>query len=133
MTQSVLEEIGGETIPSRLILNKIDKLTTRELEELHREFPDRLFISAHDPEDIATLRKKISMRSLYRPQALRNIPHLFFDLGNQFLMLIIIRYVTDISLSIIPSFLIYKFNPNFFQEVIFRNAIWINTYRNSIC
>ncbi|MCP4365120.1 MAG: GTPase HflX, partial [Planctomycetes bacterium] len=28
VTQSVLEEIGGEKIPSRLILNKIDKLTT---------------------------------------------------------------------------------------------------------
>jgi len=59
VTQSVLEEIGGEKIPSRLILNKIDKLTTGELEELHREFPDGIFISAHNPEDVATLRKKI--------------------------------------------------------------------------
>ena len=59
VTQSVLEEIGGEKIPSRLILNKIDKLTTGELEELHREFPDGIFISAHNPGDVATLRKKI--------------------------------------------------------------------------
>lgn len=59
VTQSVLEEIGGEKIPSRLILNKIDKLTTAELEELHREFPDGIFISAHNLEDVATLRKKI--------------------------------------------------------------------------
>ncbi|MCP4366100.1 MAG: GTPase HflX, partial [Planctomycetes bacterium] len=30
-----------------------------ELEELHREFPDGIFISAHNPGDVATLRKKI--------------------------------------------------------------------------
>jgi len=59
VTQSVLKEIGGEKISSRLILNKIDKLTTGELEELHREFPDGIFISAHNPEDVAFLRKKI--------------------------------------------------------------------------
>jgi GTP-binding protein HflX len=59
VTQSVIEEIGGDKIPSRLILNKIDKLTTGELEELQHEFPDGIFISAHNVEDVATLRKKI--------------------------------------------------------------------------
>jgi len=59
VTQSVLKEIGGEKIPSRLILNKIDKLTTGELEALRREFPDGIFISAHNSEDVAFLRKKI--------------------------------------------------------------------------
>ena len=59
VTQSVLKEIGGEEIPSRIVLNKIDKLTAGELEALHREFPDEIFISAHDLEDVAFLRKKI--------------------------------------------------------------------------
>jgi GTP-binding protein HflX len=59
VTHSVLKEIGGEKIPSRLILNKIDKLTTEELEALSIEFPDGIFISAHAPEDVAFLRKKI--------------------------------------------------------------------------
>ena len=59
VTQSVLKEIGGDKIPSRLILNKIDKLTTGELEALHREFADGIFISAHTPKDVAFLRKKI--------------------------------------------------------------------------
>ena len=59
VAQSVLKEIGGETIPSRLIFNKIDKLETGELEALRREFPDGIFISAHNPEDVAFLRKKI--------------------------------------------------------------------------
>ena len=59
VTQSVLKEIGGEKIPSLLILNKIDKLTIGELEVLHHEFPDGIFISAHNTEDVAFLRKKI--------------------------------------------------------------------------
>jgi GTP-binding protein HflX len=59
VTHSVLKEIGGEKIPSRLLLNKVDKLTAGELGELHDEFPDGIFISAHNPEDVAFLRKKI--------------------------------------------------------------------------
>lgn len=59
VTHSVLKEIGGEKIPNLLILNKIDKLTTGELEALYLEFPDGIFISAHTPEDVAILRKKI--------------------------------------------------------------------------
>ena len=59
VTKSVIGEIGGDKIPSRLILNKIDKLTADELEELNLEFPDGIFISAHDTVDVATLREKI--------------------------------------------------------------------------
>ncbi len=59
VTQSVLQEIGGEKIPGLLILNKIDKLTTRELDALGREFPHGIFISAHSPGDVDLLRKKI--------------------------------------------------------------------------
>jgi GTP-binding protein HflX len=59
VTQSVLKDIGGEKIPSWLILNKIDKLTSAELEALQHEFPDAILISAHNPEDIETLRNKI--------------------------------------------------------------------------
>ncbi|ACN13870.1 HflX [Desulforapulum autotrophicum HRM2] len=59
VTQSVLKEIGGEKIPGLLILNKIDKLTTGALEVLRHEFPHGIFISAHNPKDVALLRKKI--------------------------------------------------------------------------
>lgn len=59
VTQSVLKEIGAEKIPNRLILNKIDKLKAGELEKLHQEFPDGIFISAHNDGDVATLRNKI--------------------------------------------------------------------------
>jgi GTP-binding protein HflX len=59
VTQSVLKEIGGEKIPNRLILNKIDKLKIDELEELQLEFPNGIFLSAHNIEDVSTLRKII--------------------------------------------------------------------------
>lgn len=59
VTHTVIKEIGGEEIPNLLILNKIDKLTTGELEALHGEFPDGIFISAHNAEDVAFLRGKI--------------------------------------------------------------------------
>jgi GTP-binding protein HflX len=59
VTQSVLKEIGGEEIPGRIVLNKIDKLTAGELAVLKREFPDGIFISAHNLEDVAFLRRKI--------------------------------------------------------------------------
>ncbi len=59
VTQAVLKEIGGEKIPGRLILNKIDKLTSEELKELQTEFPDGIFISAHNPGDVTFLREII--------------------------------------------------------------------------
>ncbi len=59
VTQTVLKEIGGEKIPGLLILNKIDKLTTGALESLRCEFPHGIFVCAHNPEDVALLRKKI--------------------------------------------------------------------------
>lgn len=59
VTQSVLKDIGGEKIPNRLILNKIDKLCAEELEVLRQEFPDGIFISAHNTGDVETLRKQI--------------------------------------------------------------------------
>jgi GTPase len=59
VTESVLKEIGSEDIPRRIILNKIDKLSTEELDKLHLEFPHAIFLSAHNSEDITTLRKTI--------------------------------------------------------------------------
>jgi GTPase len=59
VTESVLKEIGSENIPRRIVLNKIDKLTTDELDELHLEFPHAIFLSAHNPKDITKLRKAI--------------------------------------------------------------------------
>jgi GTP-binding protein HflX len=59
VTKEVIKEIGGEKIPWFLIMNKSDKLTKPDLETLRLEFPDGLFISAHNDGDIAMLRAKI--------------------------------------------------------------------------
>ncbi len=59
VTKSVMKEIGGEKIPGRLIMNKIDKLASHELEALHIEFPDGIFISAKKSGDVEFLRNKI--------------------------------------------------------------------------
>ncbi|MDX9732350.1 MAG: GTPase HflX, partial [Bdellovibrionales bacterium] len=59
VTRSVLSEVGVEDIPSRLVLNKIDRLDALELKKLKFEFPDAYFLSAHAPEDVADLRLKL--------------------------------------------------------------------------
>lgn len=59
VTREVIKEIGGEKIPCFLIMNKVDKLEVSELETLRCEFPDGVFMSAHNLDDIAILRKKI--------------------------------------------------------------------------
>lgn len=59
VTRQVLGEIGADSVPSRLILNKIDKITPEELHALRVEHPDAIALSAHEPADVAGLRELI--------------------------------------------------------------------------
>ncbi|MCK6537191.1 MAG: GTPase HflX [Polyangiaceae bacterium] len=59
VTQSVLAEIGAEGIPSRLVMNKIDKLDAEALSALRAALPDAWFVSAHAPSDVVELRAKL--------------------------------------------------------------------------
>jgi GTP-binding protein HflX len=59
VTRSVLREIGAEQAPSRLVMNKIDRLSPAALAELQAEFPDAWFISAKRTEDVLTVRARI--------------------------------------------------------------------------
>ncbi|NUQ72230.1 MAG: GTPase HflX [Polyangiaceae bacterium] len=59
VTRTVLGEIGAEEVPSKLLLNKADRLTDDEREALSLEFPDAIVLSAKKPEDIAALRTAI--------------------------------------------------------------------------
>jgi len=56
VTREVLAELGTGDIPSRLVLNKCDKLTPAEVAALQAEFPDGLPLSARSPSDVANLR-----------------------------------------------------------------------------
>jgi GTP-binding protein HflX len=65
VTRAVLREIGADAVPSKLLLNKADRLTPEARQALVREHRattggDVLVISAHDPADIARLREAIA-------------------------------------------------------------------------
>lgn len=59
VTHSVLAEVGASEIPSLLVLNKVDRLSDKELGDLKTEFPDAHFLSAKNKEDVAGLRLKL--------------------------------------------------------------------------
>ncbi len=59
VTHDVLGDIGVVDVPSRLVLNKRDRLSPEELRALAREFPDALVISAKDRADVLRVREEI--------------------------------------------------------------------------
>ena len=56
VTHEVLAEIGARDIPSRLLLNKVDRLSAEDRASLSLRYPDAIFLSAHSPDDISALR-----------------------------------------------------------------------------
>lgn len=58
-TREVLESIGADSLPSHLVLNKIDKLSTAQLQELQVEFPEALTVSTKSAESMKDLRERI--------------------------------------------------------------------------
>ncbi|KYF67715.1 GTP-binding protein HflX, partial [Sorangium cellulosum] len=59
VTRSVLSEIGANEVPSRLLLNKVDRLPEDERDALRLEFPEATLLSAKTPADVAALRESI--------------------------------------------------------------------------
>lgn len=59
VTQDVLSEVGATEVPRLLVLNKQDRLTAEQKEELAKEFPEAIFISTRDKEDVKRMREKI--------------------------------------------------------------------------
>lgn len=59
VTRKVLAEVGAENVPSRLVLNKIDCLTTEQLFSLKEEFPEGIFLSTRSEEDLKNLRETL--------------------------------------------------------------------------
>jgi GTPase len=59
VTRSVLREIAADQAPSRLVMNKVDRLSPAALTDLTAEFPDAWFISAKRTEDVLTVRARI--------------------------------------------------------------------------
>jgi GTP-binding protein HflX len=59
VSRNVLREIGAEAVPSRLILNKIDRVSETDRAALRAKHPDAILLSARSPEDVAALRETI--------------------------------------------------------------------------
>jgi GTP-binding protein HflX len=57
VTRLVLREIGAQDVPSRLLLNKADRLLPSAREGLLQRYPDALILSAHAAADVAGLRQ----------------------------------------------------------------------------
>ena len=59
VSRSVLREIGADTVPSRLVLNKLDRVDAEARALLAEKHPDAILLSAHAPEDVSALRDTI--------------------------------------------------------------------------
>src|SRR5271155_2354204 len=59
VSRSVLREIGAEVVPSRLLLNKIDRVSEADRAVLRAKYPDAILLSAKSPADVAALREMI--------------------------------------------------------------------------
>jgi GTP-binding protein HflX len=59
VSRSVLREIGADAVPSRLVLNKMDRVDAAGRATLLDKHPDAILLSAHAPEDVAALRDTI--------------------------------------------------------------------------
>lgn len=59
VSRSVLREIGADAVPSRLVLNKMDRVDAAGRAALIAKHPDAILLSAHAPEDVSALRDTI--------------------------------------------------------------------------
>src|SRR3979411_1320615 len=58
-SRNVLREIGAEVVPSRLLLNKIDRVSEADRAALRAKHPDAILLSATSSQDVAALRETI--------------------------------------------------------------------------
>jgi GTP-binding protein HflX len=59
VSRSVLREIGADTVPSRLVLNKIDRVDAAGRAALLEKHPEAILLSAHAEKDVSALRQTI--------------------------------------------------------------------------
>jgi len=59
VSRSVLREIGADAVPSRLVLNKMDRVDAAGRAALLEKHPDAILLSAHAPADVSALRERI--------------------------------------------------------------------------
>ncbi len=58
-TRAVLSEIGADEVPSRIVLNKRDRLDEETIASLRSRYPEAWIVSAKDRDDVARVREQI--------------------------------------------------------------------------
>lgn len=59
VTRHVLNEIGALDLPSRIILNKRDRLTESDMDQLRTEFPEAILLSTRNTDDLSAFRETL--------------------------------------------------------------------------
>ncbi|MDC0708266.1 GTPase HflX [Stigmatella sp. ncwal1] len=59
VTRGVLHDIGAQSVPSKLLFNKADRLSPEAREALLQRHPEAIVLSAHAPDDVAALRQSV--------------------------------------------------------------------------
>ncbi|WP_426954247.1 GTPase HflX [Muricoccus radiodurans] len=59
VSRKVLHEIGADAVPSRLVLNKMDRVDVERRAVLIGKHPEAILLSAHLPTDVSALRATI--------------------------------------------------------------------------
>ena len=59
VSRDVLREIGADAVPSRLVLNKLDRVDEAGRAALLEKHPEAILLSAHAPGDVSALRDAI--------------------------------------------------------------------------
>jgi GTP-binding protein HflX len=59
VSRTVLHEIGADVVPSRVLLNKIDRVGEADRAALRAKHPEAILLSAKTPDDVARLRETI--------------------------------------------------------------------------
>jgi len=59
VSRNVLREIGADVVPSRLLLNKIDRVSEADRAAIRAKHPDAILLSAKSSEDVAALRETV--------------------------------------------------------------------------
>lgn len=59
VTKNVLTEVGANDVPSLLVLNKRDRLSETQTQQLTAEYPDAMMISTRNKDDLKLLRDRI--------------------------------------------------------------------------
>jgi len=70
----VLEEIGTRTIPTLLVINKIDRLVPEEIERFEARYPDTLLVSARECKGLDILKERLYDTFFDSPDGTEPVP-----------------------------------------------------------